>query len=189
MNRTPGASGVLSMANATQEWVNTRIYPIEQTVESLRVQLAARDADLQSAERRFEELAKKLESMERDRQSEGGSDESGERGGKRTNDGLLRNPALRNLEPYSGNHLKYGKWRSKIRGILFGEDESYRAALKQMESASQPEIPSRAEGSVEYESQMMKLATTLGIEPRTLTKISQQMQSLLTAYTEDTAYP
>ena len=93
-------------------------------------------------------------------------------------DSLLRNPALRNLEPYSGNHLKYGKWRSKIRGILFGEDESYRAALKQMESALQPEIPSRAEGSVEYESQMMKLSTTLGIEPRTLTKILQQMQSL-----------
>ena len=49
---------------ATQEFVNTRMFPIEQqiaslkeTVEALQLQLTSRDADLLAAEKRWEEIA------------------------------------------------------------------------------------------------------------------------------------
>ena len=56
------------MTTATQEFVSTRLYPIERTVEDLKekvaelqTQVAARDADLLTAERRVEEVVKMLE--------------------------------------------------------------------------------------------------------------------------------
>ena len=68
------------MSAATVEFVNTRLFPIEQSVTAvatelkelkemiaeLKVQLVSRDADLQSAERRFEEISSKFEKLERD---------------------------------------------------------------------------------------------------------------------------
>ena len=53
------------MSSASQEYVNSRVFPIEnevkdlkEAVESLRVQVASRDADLASAEKRIEEVAR-----------------------------------------------------------------------------------------------------------------------------------
>ena len=127
------------MANATQEYVNTRLYPVEQamtnftskvaelsdTVEALKIQITTRDADLISAERRFEELAAKLDRMEKDRNSHyDGSDAGAEKGEAKVG-GILRNQAFRNLETYGGDHRKYWKWRSRLRGILFGEGSGH----------------------------------------------------------------
>ena len=132
------------MSSASQEFVNARVFLIEQTVtgmqgsmdelrkdvEALKLQLLTRDADLQNAERRFEQLARKMESLEQDKASDAATDGNGERtGGK---DGVLRNPALRNLIPYTGDHRKYSKFRSKLKGILVCEDDIYRKALKLM---------------------------------------------------------
>ena len=84
---------------ATQEWVNSHVFPIEQAVTNLtqqleetRIQLATRDADLQAAERRFEEIAKQMERLEQDRQSEG-TDTQGERTGSSQSQ-LMKKPAL-----------------------------------------------------------------------------------------------
>ena len=147
------------MASATQSFVNERVYPIEQALtaltrsvdemkenlEAMKIQLTTRDADLQSAEKRFEEIARQVGLLEKDRLSDA-SDEGGEKDTMKTNS-LLRNPALRNVKCYTGDHKEYSRWRSKIKGILVGENEAFRMALKQMESADQNEIPPRSDGS------------------------------------------
>ena len=138
---------------ATQEFVNQRVYSIEQALTSLtrsveemkenleemKLQVTTRDADLQNAEKRFEEIARRVGLLERDRQSDA-SEEGGDKDAPRTNS-LLRNPALRNVKCYTGDHKDYNRWRSKIKGILVGEHEGVRKALKQMEDANQNEIP------------------------------------------------
>ena len=70
---------------ATVEYVQSRLIPIEQAVaelkdgiEALKVQLLSRDADLQSAERRWEEISSKFGRLEKDVRSEV-SDDTGER--------------------------------------------------------------------------------------------------------------
>ena len=119
------------MSAATVEFVNTRLFPIEQSVtgvtsglakleevvEEFKLQLMTRDADLQAAERRFEENSAKFDKLERDIRSEV-SEETGEKTW-RSPGNILRNPALRNVEPYSGDHRKYSKWKSKLRGFYF----------------------------------------------------------------------
>ena len=109
------------MTTATQAYVNERVFPIEravdsltkelneakQSVEDLKIQVVTRDADLQRAEQRFEELANRMKELEKD-QYRAGSEDSAEHGGRthKTSTSLMRHPALRNLEPYTGNHLK-----------------------------------------------------------------------------------
>ena len=80
------------MSAATVEFVSTRLFPIEQSVtgvtsglaelkevvEELKLQLMTRDADLQAAERRFEEISAQFEKLERDIRSEV-SEETGEK--------------------------------------------------------------------------------------------------------------
>merc|ERR1711884_351545 len=56
-----------------------------------------------------------------------------------------------------------------------------------MEKPEQPEIPPRSDGSKEYEGHIERLARDMGVEPRKMIRVSQQMQSLMTAYCEDTA--
>ena len=63
---------------------------------------------------------------------------------------ILRNPALRNLVAYTGDHRLFGKFRSKIKGILFGEDEDYKKVLKVLEDSERTEIPAITEGEEEY---------------------------------------
>ena len=60
------------MATATQEWVNTRVFPIEQTtaglqgdIENLKVKMTSSEADLASAETRFEVIAQKVKDLEK----------------------------------------------------------------------------------------------------------------------------
>ena len=60
------------MPTATQEWVNDRLFPIEQTsaglqndVENMKVKMASSEADLSSTERRFEEVALKVKELEK----------------------------------------------------------------------------------------------------------------------------
>ena len=104
------------MSTASQEYVNSRVFPIEnevkdlkEAVEALRVQLTSRDADWASAEKRFEEVARQVDRLDKDRQSEG-SDAGADRDQNTKVSSILRNQAFRNLESYTGNHLKYGKW-------------------------------------------------------------------------------
>ena len=128
---------------ATQQWctefVQTRLYPIEQKVSQqdeelqkvksefakdlaeMKDQVASRDADLMNAERRFEEIAKKVEKMEMDLKKfidEGKAD--GPEGDGRKPRNIMGNPAFRVLDAYAGDHNKYNKWRSKLKGILVG---------------------------------------------------------------------
>ena len=70
---------------ASQEFVNSRLYPIEQSVNVLQESLdeiknrqMSRDADLASAEKRFEEIAKTVEEMKQQIQRiVDGSEEAG----------------------------------------------------------------------------------------------------------------
>ena len=107
----------------TTEGLNARVFPIEQElrglkdeVAALKIQISTRDADLENAERRFEELAKRMDKVEN------GSEHSDDGGGRSTGN-IMKNPALRNLTAYTGDHRLYAKFRSKVRGILFSEDE------------------------------------------------------------------
>ena len=149
---------------ATVDFVQSRLIPIEQAVaelkdgiEALKVQLLSRDAGLQSAERRWEEISSKFGKLEKDVRSEV-SDDNGEKTSKNNLSNILRNPGWKTVDPYSGGHRKYNKWKSKVKGVLFGEDENYRSILKLMESPDQAEIPSRTEGSVQYEEVVERLA-------------------------------
>ena len=74
-----------------------------------------------------------------------------------------------------------------MKGVLFGEDETYRSVLKLMESPDQCEIPSRSEGSIQYEQVVENLADAIKVDQRTITRLSQQLICVLTAYCEDTA--
>ena len=104
---------------ATQEYVTTRLFPTEQevsnlktTVEELRALLQSRDADWQNAERRIEEVYRIVEELEKERKSEGPSakssspfDEGTDRDAGKPNS-LLRNPAFRQVDCYTGEHKR-----------------------------------------------------------------------------------
>ena len=103
--------------------MQSRLIPIEQAVaelkdgiEALKVQLLSRDADLQSAERRFEEISSKFGKLEKDVRSET-SDDTGEKTSRNLSS-ILRNPGWKTVGPYSGDHRKYNKWKSKVK-VLF----------------------------------------------------------------------
>ena len=113
--------------SVTADSLNARVYPIEQTVnslardleevknllESFKIQATVREADMQRAEQRVEEVAKKMETLEIGGR---GSDHSGDSEEKPSGSfGILRNPALRNVDAYTGDHRKHAKWRSKLK--------------------------------------------------------------------------
>ena len=180
---------------ATQEYVQSRILPVEQAVQKLTekidemsTKLLSRDADVESAEKRFEEISQTVQRVKQELKelAEGVPERSGAGGGSRP-DELMKSPALRTVSPYGGDHRLYNKWRSKIRGVLFTHSEHYRGLLKMMESLSQPELPARSEGAAEYESTIEKIAAEIGAETQVVTKLSLQLHGLLTAHCEDTA--
>ena len=152
---------------ATQEFVNSRVYPIEQSVtklgeslaelkesmDALKFELVSRDGDWAGTKARVDEIGIQIEKIESEFQSGSSVGISNGTNGA-SSQSILRHPGFRNLECYSGDHKRFNKWRSKLRGILLGEDEGFRAALKLMESPEQPELPSIAEGTGAYESQI-----------------------------------
>ena len=77
------------------------------TVEALKLQITTRDADLIAAEKRFEELAVKMQRLETDRSSADGSEAGFEKGDNKIS-GILKNQAFRNLATYDGDHKKFG---------------------------------------------------------------------------------
>ena len=134
------------MSNATQQWVSERMFPLERQLQeaqdaigAINAKWASRDADLASAEKRFEELALKMKELEDAFKNFAGLPQSG--GSGHTSQGVLRSPALRNLVAYSGDHRHYGKWRSKIKGVLFGESNVFKCVLKILEAPDRAEIP------------------------------------------------
>ena len=58
--------------------VTSGLAELKEVVEELKLQLMTRDADLQAAERRFEEISAQFEKLERDIRSEV-SEETGEK--------------------------------------------------------------------------------------------------------------
>ena len=134
--------------------------------------------------KRFEEISQQVNRFEKELKETGdaGSDPIGSKP-----NGILRNQGLRTLESYSGEHKKYNKWRSKLKGILCGENEAFRMALKVMEAPERLEIAPVTEGAAEYENQIEKIADAMGVDAKTVVYLSQQLQCLLTAYCEDTA--
>ena len=71
---------------------------------------------------------------------------------------VMGNPAFRTLDPYTGDHAKFSKWRSKLRGILVGEDEAYRELFRVIESPYMSEIAARSDGEDKYEDETEQLA-------------------------------
>ena len=107
------------MSTATQSWVNERLIPLERQLQAAKDELtevnnkfASRDADLANAERRFEELAQQMKSLEDkmekiiDCANNPFSDTGGHRDYNKAQ-GILRNPGLRNLTAYAGDHRLY----------------------------------------------------------------------------------
>ena len=109
---------------ASQEFVQNRINPLEMSIQTLTSRideltnkLASRGADVESAERRYEEISKTVERFGQELKSFM-SDGTGESSKKPRNfDDLMRSPALRNVIAYSGDHRLFNKWRSTIRGV------------------------------------------------------------------------
>ena len=120
------------MATATTEFVNSRVVPIEQSLQILterfnnkmksmtdaqneaKDQLASRDADLAAAEKRFEEIAKSVSRVEEEVAARLGNpfDDGPDDKGRRAK--VMQNPAFRSLDPYAGDHSKFNKFRSKL---------------------------------------------------------------------------
>ena len=82
-------------------------------LNDILLKFSSRDAEWERIETRFEELAKKFEKIESDVADLMKTVEEGM--GKNTGNetqstySVLRNPALRQLEPYSGDHRRYNK--------------------------------------------------------------------------------
>ena len=108
---------------------------IDSEVKGLQSLLLARDADTRSIEQRVEEIALKMAEVERlaeeaERRTVNAEGMGGGGWKEGRLKGVLSNPALRNLDPYTGDHPKYAKWRSKLRGILGSEDGDFRKIIK-----------------------------------------------------------
>ena len=186
---------------ATQEFVNSRVYPIESQVqgilqtldekkirereideqfEEVKNKLSVRDADFQSTERRVEEVAQLVKKLQEEFQKlKDGTAAGYTDPDSRKSRGIMGNPALRNLEAYSGDHAKYNKWRSKIKGILTAEDDTYRKALKMIESHHQNEIPSIADDPDEHQAQLDKFAKEMDVDKKVVLNTSQQLRGCL----------
>ena len=183
------------MSMATQEYVQSRVAPLEMTIASLTTKIEeltnkvlSREADMENAERRFEEVSKaaeKLASEWKEFVAENGSGNPRTGGGKYED--LMRSPALRNVSAYNGDHRMFNKWRSKIRGVLFSHDERYRNLLKKIESLNQPELASKADSAEEYDKMIGRLADEIEDEPDVVMKLSRQLHGLLTSHCEETA--
>ena len=181
------------MATAeVQQYVNQRVTPLEMSMQEMKTQMAnleaqilSRDAEVNNAEKRIEEVAAKLKDVEKTLE-ERLADE-GKSGGDGRRRGVLSNPALKNLQSYNGEHARFARWRSKLKGILSDEDPVFGRVMKAMESAHQSEIMSKSDGMEEYQKQMQKIAEKVDVDVSTLSKISQQLFSLMIAYCDDLA--
>ena len=131
-------------------------------VEEVDAKLLVSAAEALSTEQWRAEFAEKLKNM-----GWKSDDPDGSGGGRKR--GLLSNPALRNLTVYTGEHAKFSKWRSKVRGIVSGEDPAYCTVLEAMESAHQVELFPQSDGKDEYKEQTTRLAIKLGLEMDTMT--------------------
>ena len=96
-------------------------------IEELMERMLTREAEAISLSEQLAAMELRLKDAEEKNPNEDGA------GGKRSN-GILGNLALRHLEAYTGDHGKYSKWRSKVRGVLISEDENYGQILKIIES-------------------------------------------------------
>lgn len=178
------------MTTATQEFVNQRVLPLETAIketnekmDEMVKQLAAKDAQIISLIERLNTISLRMDVTERKTEDDGSSGD----GESRRSRGILGNPAFRNLESYTGDHTKFSRWRSKVRGILLSEDDVYNVMFKVLESPHQLELVAKGESEEEYEEQARKLAEKMGLDRSAMMKVSKQMLSLLTAYCDETA--
>ena len=169
------------MTTATQDYVAQRLLPIESRVRELGVELEratddllSKDAAIRSLEERLDVTEKELKQV-REAQQAGGPDEKKSRS-------VTNNPAFRNLDCYTGDHAKFSRWRSRLRGIVVGEEEKFGLLMKFMESPHQSEIVSRADNPEAYEEQLLLLAKEMNTDQGSVIKISRQMHSILTGY-------
>ena len=114
------------------------------------------------------------------------SDAGGQRDGGKTQS-ILRNPGLRNLVAYAGDHRLYKKWRSKVKGVLTGESENFKTVLKVLEAPDRTEIQAEADDAEEYRMQVLKMASLMKLDEKEVVGLSQQLYSLLTNHCEDSA--
>ena len=96
------------MATATQEFVQGRVAPLEMAVQNLTAKLdelsnklISRDADMESSEKRYEEIAKAVEKfgLEIKELTAGGFAQGSDAGRTKGFDDLMKSPALRNVVP------------------------------------------------------------------------------------------
>ena len=148
----PLESVVGAMRDSSAKWVEevgARMTDMEVKMEKLSTQLLAREGEVVSMVEKFTELELKFKDG-----GAGAGDDPKRRGS------ILGNPALRQLEFYSGEHAKYAKWRSKTRGIFVAEEELYSVIFRTLESPHQVELPPKCNGQSKYTAQIQKMAVS-----------------------------
>ena len=160
-----------------QETLTQRVFPMETVVSrndakltNVQAKIETRDAEILNIEKRVEELIKEVEAL-KDKPGNPFTDVEG--GDSNRSRGLLSSPAFRNMDHYSGDHAKFARWRSKLKGLLRSENDGYVNMLKLMESPVQGEIPAMSEGKFEYQKNVDKFAGLLDMDPGTLRWMSR----------------